>query len=102
MLYSSGTTGRPKGIRRPITGLAHGSESTVTPLLGGILGLTGGDVYLSPAPLYHAAPLVGRWRCRRWVAPWSSWSGSTPRAVRTDRAYKVTHAQWVPTISCAC
>ena len=58
MLYSSGTTGRPKGIRRPLSGQPFGTDATLAPMLGGMMGFEEGDVYLSPAPLYHAAPLV--------------------------------------------
>ncbi len=58
MLYSSGTTGRPKGIKREATG-----DSIETPnpflkyLCANMCGMTSDTVYLSPAPLYHAAPL---------------------------------------------
>ena len=58
MLYSSGTTGRPKGIKR---------ESENNPielpnpflrmLCAGMCGMNSDSIYLSPAPLYHAAPL---------------------------------------------
>ena len=59
MLYSSGTTGRPKGVKVPLPGRAArrgrrrrhhaGARSCSAP--------TSDTVYLSPAPLYHAAPL---------------------------------------------
>ena len=99
MLYSSGTTGRPKGIRRPLTGLAHGSESTVAPLLGSILGLTAGDVYLNPAPLYHAAPLF-------WSMTAQALGATVVLMERFDpelcldliATHRVTHAQFVPTM----
>jgi long-chain acyl-CoA synthetase len=57
-LYSSGTTGRPKGIRRPLTlaPLGYGMDHVVSFLT--MIGISPGDVYLSPAPLYHAAPLA--------------------------------------------
>ena len=58
MLYSSGTTGHPKGIRRPLSGMPFGRDAVLAPMLGGIMGFGAGDVYLSPAPLYHSAPLV--------------------------------------------
>ena len=58
MLYSSGTTGRPKGILRP---LADEPPSFVMPLFAFLQKLwkaREGMVHLSPAPLYHAAPLA--------------------------------------------
>ena len=58
MLYSSGTTGHPKGMRRPLSGLPFGTSAILAPMLGGIMGFGAGDVYLNPAPLYHSAPLV--------------------------------------------
>jgi acyl-CoA synthetase (AMP-forming)/AMP-acid ligase II len=58
MLYSSGTTGKPKGVARefPNTPL-DGSAGAVAPLLTMLFGVTKDSVYLSPAPFYHAAPL---------------------------------------------
>jgi acyl-CoA synthetase (AMP-forming)/AMP-acid ligase II len=58
MLYSSGTTGMPKGVTRefvvqPLTE----TPGAVTPLLSLLFEMTSESVYLSPAPLYHAAPL---------------------------------------------
>src|SRR5438094_820295 len=61
MLYSSGTTGRPKGVKRIApTGAVDNSIEAANPLatLGAALyGWTPDSIYLSPAPLYHAAPL---------------------------------------------
>jgi acyl-CoA synthetase (AMP-forming)/AMP-acid ligase II len=57
MFYSSGTTGKPKGIRPPEIGGALGSPNAFTALVGGLFGGSERTCYLSPAPLYHAAPL---------------------------------------------
>ena len=57
MLYSSGTTGRPKGVKVPLPDADLGEADGVTGLLALLFGATEDSVYLSPAPLYHAAPL---------------------------------------------
>ena len=55
--YSSGTTGRPKGIKRELT---HLPPAEVPGMMSGLVGfwMTPDAVYLSPAPLYHTAPSV--------------------------------------------
>ena len=58
MLYSSGTTGRPKGVQREFLNTPlENSGGPVAPLLTMLFGVTNDSVYLSPAPFYHAAPL---------------------------------------------
>jgi fatty-acyl-CoA synthase len=58
MLYSSGTTGRPKGIKRPLTGAQVDEQTAMAATLAMIYGISEESRYLSPAPAYHAAPMA--------------------------------------------
>jgi acyl-CoA synthetase (AMP-forming)/AMP-acid ligase II len=58
MLYSSGTTGQPKGVKVPMLDAPLGEGADGVTTLGMLLFGAGPDtMYLSPAPLYHAAPM---------------------------------------------
>lgn len=99
MLYSSGTTGRPKGVRVDAQDLPFAQLHPATMKMIGLFGLNKETVYLSPAPLYHAAPL-------RWCM-WTIRMGGTviimdhfdpEEALALIEKYKITHSQWVPTM----
>ncbi len=102
MLYSSGTTGRPKGVRKPLSGLPFG-DPTANPVrvaLGiGELGANTTSVYLSPAPLYHAAPLVYSMAMQRHgVTVVVMERFDARQCLESIERYGVTHAQFVPTM----
>jgi acyl-CoA synthetase (AMP-forming)/AMP-acid ligase II len=99
MLYSSGTTGQPKGVRRALTGAPFGTEAVLAPMLTALMGFTEGDVYLSPAPLYHSAPLVWSMTVQRLGGTVVVMERFDPEACLDLIArHRVTHAQFVPTM----
>ncbi|MAE93249.1 MAG: acyl-CoA synthetase [Deltaproteobacteria bacterium] len=99
MLYSSGTTGRPKGVKHPLPSEPIG---TPPPILAAIMGLYGADdrsVYLSPAPLYHAAPLGFTMSFLRTGATLVIMEQfDALEALQLIEKHRVTHSQWVPTM----
>ncbi|MCX7066004.1 MAG: AMP-binding protein, partial [Proteobacteria bacterium] len=98
MLYSSGTTGFPKGIKRPLSGMAFG-EIDALPVMKTLYGADENSVYLSPAPLYHAAPLGFSMAClRNGIQVVVMEHFDAERALRCIEQHHVTHSQWVPTM----
>jgi long-chain acyl-CoA synthetase len=102
MLYSSGTTGRPKGIKRPLSGLQiddpEGAGAVVM-LLSGLFGVAAESVYLSPAPLYHSAPLGFTTGVQVLGGTAVVMERFDPAdALRFLQQYQITHSQWVPTM----
>ena len=99
MLYSSGTTSRPKGVRRPLSGAPAGTANFLAPFLP-YVGLDESTVYLSPgAPLYHAAQLgwsVGTQRLGGTAVVLERFDPETVLAA--IERYRATHVQLVPTM----
>jgi acyl-CoA synthetase (AMP-forming)/AMP-acid ligase II len=98
MLYSSGTTGYPKGIKRPLPDTPYG-ESEVLVVMKALYGATEDSIYLSPAPLYHAAPLAFTMSClRNGITVVVMEHFEAEFALQCIQDYKITHSQWVPTM----
>lgn len=100
MLYSSGTTGQPKGIKRPLPGITIQESPMLMSTFGRLLGgFDENTVYLCPAPLYHAAPLG-------WTGGIHEVGGTAVVMEKFDannflqyiEQYKVTATQVVPTM----
>ena len=72
MAYSSGTTGRPKGVRntQPVSGSDPIQPLGAALLFGKLYPFGADTIYLSPAPLYHAAPMGFTTTTRRSAAQW--------------------------------
>ncbi len=98
MLYSSGTTGRPKGIKRPLSGELVGEGLRLTARLLEY-GFSRETIYLSPAPIYHAAPFG-------FCMTVQSLGGTVVMMEKFDAVtalhliekYRITYSQWVPTM----
>jgi len=98
MFYSSGTTGRPKGVRKPLSGRVAGSSNPLAAFVP-LTGLGEDTVYLSPAPLYHAAPLGWSLGTLRMGGTVVLLPGFEPELVlATIAEQQVTLAQFVPTM----
>ncbi|WP_431270834.1 AMP-binding protein [Dankookia sp. P2] len=98
-LYSSGTTGLPKGIRRPLVPYEQRDAPEWDMTWKGFYGFGEDTVYLCPAPLYHAAP-------NRYVYRTLTEGGTVVVLRKSDPAqclatierFRITHSQWVPTM----
>lgn len=100
MLYSSGTTGRPKGIKPTLPDIQVDEPGdALVGMLAHAFGITAQDRYLSPAPIYHAAPL-------KWCGGVHALGGTVVLMERFDAVtaleaiekYRITATQMVPTM----
>jgi fatty-acyl-CoA synthase len=100
MLYSSGTTGRPKGVRGPLPDkLVSEFVGHVPRLVKNLFEFDTSTVYLSPAPLYHSAPIGFTMSTQAWGGTVVVMDHFDPLdALRFIETYHVTHSQWVPTM----
>jgi acyl-CoA synthetase (AMP-forming)/AMP-acid ligase II len=99
MIYSSGTTGRPKGVKRPLTGAPDDMEHPFVSLNRRLYRFAEDMIYLSPAPFYHSAPLVASMIVHRVGGTVVLMEHFTPEgALEAIERYHVTHAQMVPTM----
>ena len=100
MNYTSGTTGKPKGVRRPLTGLdpeTAGELFTFTQQMFGIKPLDG-NVHITGSPLYHTAVLVwamSSFHLGHAVVVMEKWDAE--HMLRLIQAHAVTHSHMVPT-----
>lgn len=98
MLYSSGTTGRPKGIKKPLPGQPF-DVGQGAGLFAALYGANSDSIYLSPAPLYHSAPMafnMGFMRGGMTCVVMRHFDAE--QALAFIEKYRVTHSQWVPTM----
>jgi len=99
MLYSSGTTGRPKGVKYKITRQRVGDQPVEMGMMTAVWGMNGDAIYLSPAPLYHSAPLFYSMSTMRLGGTVITMEHFDPeQTLALIEKYHVTHAQFVPTM----
>ncbi|CAN5468619.1 acyl-CoA synthetase [soil metagenome] len=100
LLYSSGTTGRPKGIKLPLPDYAVDEPGyKYIAIFGGLYGFDESTVYLSPAPVYHAAPLRFGGVIHATGGTLVMMEKFEPEAfLEAVARYRVTHTQMVPTM----
>ena len=99
MLYSSGTTGRPKGVFVPPEFPQIDASNSLIEICKNVYGIGPGSIYLSPAPLYHAAPLRFNMVAMRLGATCVIMRHFDPEDfLRLVEKHHITHTQTVPTM----
>jgi long-chain acyl-CoA synthetase len=97
MLYSSGTTGQPKGVLRGLPEISPSEPLPVMLFVRHMFGFREGMTYLNPAPLYHSAPQASVSASLRLGATTVVMEHFDPEQwLRMVERYKVTHCQMVP------
>src|ERR1043165_9611076 len=98
MPYSSGTTGFPKGVQRPLSEKKYGEEEQFA-VMTILYGATKDSIFLSPAPLYHSAPLgFCMTSIRNGITVVVMEHFEPEFALQCVEEFRITHAQWVPTM----
>ena len=93
--YSSGTTGRPKGIKRELPHVPPAERGMMSALVG--FWMDTDATYLSPAPLYHTAPSVWSMSMQAAGIPTVVMEKFDPEeALDAIQRHRVTHGQFVP------
>ncbi len=99
MVYSSGTTGRPKGVKMPLPDFRIDQPDPAAVAFGRRYDLGEDTVYLSPAPLYHTAPLFYCTSVQRLGGSVIVLDKFDPEAfLEAIEQYRVTFTQVVPTM----
>ncbi|MBS0517078.1 MAG: AMP-binding protein [Proteobacteria bacterium] len=99
MLYSSGTTGRPKGVLPVVEPQPIDAENPLLQITSRIYGINEDTIYLSPAPLYHAAPLRFNMSVMRLGGTSIVMEHfDAEEYLRLVEKYHATHTQLVPTM----
>jgi long-chain acyl-CoA synthetase len=99
MLYSSGTTGQPKGILRPLPDIAPSDALPVMEFVKFVFGFREGMIYLNPAPLYHSAPQASVSASIRLGATVVCMEHfDAEQWLSLVERHRVTHCQMVPTM----